>query len=280
MSRDEKNSLHRREVLQQGFALGWALAVSPVTALAQKSATNDVVVQEIRLPTNGGLPIYAAHPKGKGPFPAVIVVQEIFGVHAYIQDVCRRLAREGYLAAAPDLYFRLGDATKISDIPTLRSTMVDKTPQTQVWSDVDATVDWVQTGGRSSPGKLAVTGFCWGGNVTWTYSSHNPKVKAGVAWYGKLSESPGAAPKVTPIDIASTLTVPVLGLYGGKDRGIPAKDVDAMRAALAKGNSGSRIDVYPEAEHGFHADYRPSYHSASAADGWKKMLAWFREHGV
>ena len=281
MSIDEKNHPHRREVLQQGWALGWALAVSPVTAFAQKSASDDVVVKDIRLSVEGGtLPVYTARPKGKGPFPAVLVIQEIFGIHAYIQDVCRRLAREGYLAAAPDLYFRQGDATKIADIATLRSTIVDKTPQTQVWADVDATARWIAKEGGGAPGRLAITGFCWGGNVTWSYAAHNPAVKAGVAWYGKLSETAGPAPKQTPIELAPKLTVPVLGLYGAKDGGIPLKDVEAMRAVLGKGKSGSRIDVYPEADHGFHADYRPSFHAESAADGWKKLLAWFREHGV
>jgi carboxymethylenebutenolidase len=263
------------------WTTGWALSVRPTQSSAPPAGADDVLVES--WPVGVGpdeLPVYVARPKGAGVFPAVLVFQEIFGIHAYVQEVCRRLAREGYVAAAPDFYFRLGDATRVLDIPTLRATLVEKTPQSQVWADADATVRRLESSSCVDPTRLAVTGFCWGGNLTWTYASHNPRVRAGVAWYGKLAETAGPPPKRTPLELASSLTVPILGLYGGKDASIPAADVDAMRAILANGRSGSRIDVYPDADHGFHADYRPSFHREAAEDGWRKMLGWFREHGV
>lgn len=259
----------------------WALSVRPMSSSAPPRDADDVLVESWRVRVGRDeLPVYVARPKDAGIFPAVLVFQEIFGIHAYIQEVCRQLAREGYVAAAPDFYFRLGDATRILDIPTLRATLVEKTPQSQVWADTDATVRRLESTSSVDPSRLAITGFCWGGNLTWTYAAHNPRVRAGVAWYGKLAETAGPPPKRTPLEVASSLTVPILGLYGGKDASIPAADVEAMRAVLAKGQSGSRIDVYPDADHGFHANYRPSFHREAAEDGWRKMLGWFREHGV
>ncbi len=235
----------------------------------------------IKIPTVGGeMPGYWARPKGKGPFPVVLVIQEIFGVHEYIQDVCRRLAKVGYFAVAPSLYFRQGDVTKMTEIPKIISDVVSKVPQDQVMGDLDATLAWLKKNPAANPTRTAITGFCWGGNVTWMYCARNPELKAGVAWYGRLVGEPNAMNKKFPVDIAKDLKVPVLGLYGGKDNGIPQASVDKMKKLLAEGKSGSEIVVYPDAEHAFHADYRPSYHERSAKDAWNQLLAWFKKHGV
>jgi carboxymethylenebutenolidase len=220
-------------------------------------------------------------PQGPGPFPAILVVHEIFGVHEYIQDICRRLAKQGYLAIAPSLYFRQGDVTRMKDIQQIMSQIVSKVPQEQVMSDLDATLDWLNKFSNCDTSRTGIVGFCWGGNVTWMYSNHNSNIKAGVAWYGPLSgEAVLNRPSKNPIQIATTLKVPVLGLYGGKDTRISNKDIKQMRKQLKKGKSNSKIIVYPKADHGFHADYRASYNQKAASDGWKKMLDWFKNHGV
>ena len=206
--------------------------------------------------------------------------QEIFGVHEHIKDVCRRLAKLGFFAVAPELYARQGDVSKLSDINEIVTTVVSKVPDAQVMADLDATVAWAKGTGKANIDKLAITGFCWGGRITWLYAAHNPSVRAGVAWYGPLvGEASDLKPK-HPIDIARSLTVPVLGLYGAADTGIPLDTVDQMRAALNDGKSGSDIVVYPDTPHAFNADYRPSYRKEAAEDGWKRMLEWFRKHGV
>lgn len=271
-------------ISRRGFcttAAGYALAVSPVTAWAVTTPATDLEVQDVKI--NVGkleMPAYVARPKKAGKYPVVIVIHEIFGVHEYIKDVVRRFANAGFYAVAPYLYFRQGDATKIEDIPKLRSEIIDKVVQAEVISDLDATVKWLNDQKAADASKIGITGFCWGGSVTWVYSQHNPKLKAGVAWYGKLVGEPTANVKIFPVEGAAKQTVPVLGLYGGKDKGIPLDTVEKMRAELKKGKSGSEIVVYDNADHGFHADYRPMYDEKAAKEAWDKALAWFKAHGM
>jgi carboxymethylenebutenolidase len=228
------------------------------------------------------VPAYRAAPAGKTGLPVVLVIQEIFGVHEYIADTARRFAKAGYLAIAPSLYARQGDATQYSDVSKLMAELVSKVPDAQVMADLDAAVRWAGANGGDTS-KVGITGFCWGGRITWLYSAHSPSVKAGVAWYGRLV---GASTELTPrhpVDVAARLNGPVLGLYGAADTGIPLDTVDKMKAALATGNAAAKASefvVYPDAPHAFHADYRPSYRQGPAEDGWKRALAWFKTHGV
>jgi len=272
---------NRREFVATALASGFALSVQPVSA--QTIATDDkgLVAGEVKIPTTDGqIPAYRAMPATGGPFPVVLVVQEIFGVHEHIKDLCRRLAKTGYFAVAPELYARQGSVSQLKDVQEILTTVVSKVPDAQVMSDLDATVDWAGATGRADASRLAVTGFCWGGRITWLYCAHNPRVKAGVAWYGRLVGQANALMPKNPIDFAETLRVPVLGLYGAADQGIPLQSVDDMRAALSRGASGSQLVVYPDTPHGFNADYRPSYRKEAAEDGWKRMLAWFEAHGA
>jgi carboxymethylenebutenolidase len=212
-------------------------------------------------------------------FPAVVVVQEIFGVHEHIKDVCRRLAKSGYLAVAPELYARQGDVSRLSEIDEIRK-IVAKVPDAQVMTDLDATVAWVKASGEGNVEKLGITGFCWGGRIVWLYAAHNARVKAGVAWYGRLVGKASELQPAHPLDIAGSLKAPVLGLYGGSDQGIPVETVEQMQQALKAADSPSTIIVYPETPHAFYADYRPNYRKEAAEDGWKRLLAWFKDHGV
>jgi carboxymethylenebutenolidase len=225
------------------------------------------------------VPVYRAAPEGKSGLPVVLVVSEIFGVHAYIADVARRFAKQGYLALAPDLFVRHGDAGKPASVEDLIRDIISKTPDAEVMADLDACVAWAGENGGNLD-KLAITGFCWGGRITWLYAAHNPNVKAGVAWYGKLTGPVNAIHPRHPVDIAAGLTVPVLGLYGERDSGIPLDSVAQMSVALAQGSSGSEFVVYPDAGHAFHADYRPSYVEADARDGFARALAWFKANGA
>lgn len=274
-------SFSRRELIATSMSAGFALAVLPIASWAVTTPSDGLTAGPVSIPAKGGsMPAYRAMPSGKGKFPAIVVVPEIFGIHAYIQDVCRRLAKQGYAAVAPDLFFRQGDPTKLTSIDEIRSKVISKVPQAQVMDDMDATVSWLEHSGSADPAKVGVTGFCWGGNVTWMYASHNPKLKAAAAWYGRLVGDPTPLQPSNPLDIAEGLKVPVLGLYGGKDKGIPLDSIEKTRSVLKKGKSGSEIVVYPDAEHGFHADYRPSYHEKSAKEAWGKMLDWFKKHGL
>lgn len=268
----------RRQALGATAAAGFAVAAGPVAASAIQTDSQGLDAEWVKIPVSDGtIPGYRAKPSGKGPHPVILVVQEIFGVHAWIQDIVRRLAKAGYYAVAPDLYVRQGDATKVTDIPTLRRTIVSQVPDAQVMSDLDATVAFAgKDGGKTE--KLGITGFCWGGTITWLYAAHNPRLDAGVAWYGRLRGDTNELQPAYPLDLASKIKAPVLGLYGGKDRGIPLADVEAMRAALAKAGRKSEISVYPEAEHGFLADYRPSYHPEAAKEAWAAALKWFGAH--
>lgn len=281
MTQDNEYGMTRREFVSAGIGVGFALAVQPISAWAILTSADGLTTRNVQIPTrDGDMPAYMAMPQGKGPFPVALVIHEIFGVHEYIQDVCRRLAKQGYLAICPNLYFRHGDVTKMKDVQKIMSDVVAKTPQQEVMSDLDATVEWLRSEKAADTSRMGITGFCWGGRTTWLYSAHNPHLKAGVAWYGPLTGTPSADQPKNPVDIAAQLKVPVLGLYGGKDNHISQQDIEKMRSALKSGKSGSKIVVYPDAEHGFHADYRPSYNEKAAQDGWDKLLAWFKSHGL
>jgi carboxymethylenebutenolidase len=275
----------RREFIVTSLTAGFALAVQPVAAQTMiHTDTNGLVAGEVKIPVKDGeIPAYRAMPaKGKN-FPVVLVVQEIFGVHEHIKDLCRRFAKTGYFAIAPELYARQGDVSKMQNVRDIVTNVVSKVPDEQVMSDLDAAVEYARKTGKCDARKLAITGFCWGGRIVWLYAAHNPNVRAGAAWYGRLAAGANAPKNPlqpnNPIDFAASLKVPVLGLYAGKDTSI-TKDVDAMRAELQKGTSGSEIIVYPDAEHGFNADYRPSYNERDAKDAWARMLAWFKQHGA
>ncbi|AWI77797.1 carboxymethylenebutenolidase [Parazoarcus communis] len=273
--------LNRRAFITTLTAAGFALAVQPVqasTVINTDSAGLDTGNATVNTAT-GELPLYFARPAGGMKLPTVLVIQEIFGVHEHIRDVCRRLAKQGYLAIAPELYFRQGDPTKLDNVGAILSGIVSKVPDAQVMSDLDACAAWAPGHGGDAA-RLAITGFCWGGRITWLYAAHNPKLRAAVAWYGRLDGAPSELMPKHPLDIAGSLHAPVLGLYGGKDQGIPVVDVDAMRDALKKAGKAGELVVYPDAPHAFNADYRPSYRPTEAADGWKRMLAWFERNGV
>jgi len=271
----------RRGFLKVALGTGFAVAALPVVAQnVIKTDGAGLISGTVMVKVDGqDVPVYASQPEGKTGLPVVLVISEIFGVHEHIADMARRFAKQGYLALAPDLFVRQGDATKAPSMPELMKNIVGKTPDAQVMSDLDAVVAWArQNGGDTS--RLGITGFCWGGRVTWLYAAHNPAVKAGVAWYGRLVGESTAITPQHPVDLAPTLTVPVLGLYGGKDTGIPQESIEKMKAALAKGASKSEFVVYPDSGHAFNADYRPSYVAADAKDGYARCLAWFKAHGV
>jgi len=275
----------RRRFIVTSLAAGFALAVRPVAGQTVITTdTQGLVAGEVKIPVGDGeMPAYRAMPlKGKN-FPVVLVVQEIFGVHEHIKDVCRRFAKLGHMAIAPSLYARQGDTTQIADMTKVME-VVSKVPDAQVMSDLDATVAYAKTTGKGNTKKLGITGFCWGGRIVWLYAAHNPALDAGVAWYGRLVARPGQpanplTPK-QPVDVAAFLKAPVLGLYGAKDRGIPLESIEQMREALKKSKKKSEIIVYPEADHGFHADYRPSYNKQAAEDGWQRLQAWFKKYGA
>ena len=262
------------------LAAGFALAVQPVTAQTIHTDTGGLMAGEVQIPTaEGTIPGYRAMPSKGKTFPVVLVVQEIFGVHEHIKDVCRRFAKQGYLAIAPELYARQGDVSKLADISQIMP-IVAKVPDEQVMTDLDAAVIWAENSGHGDVSRLGITGFCWGGRIVWLYAAHNPALKAGVAWYGRLVGQPAPLHPQNPTDLAAQIKAPVLGLYGGQDQGITQDSIEAMRAALKAANSPSEIVVYPDAGHGFHADYRPSYNAKDAADGDQKMYAWLKSHGV
>lgn len=271
----------RKFIIVSTLTAGFALAVHPISAQVITTDTKGLVAGEVKIPVKDGeIPAYRAMPATGKNFPTVLVLHEIFGVHEHIQDICRRFAKLGYLAIAPELFARQGDVSQLSDIQEIRSKVVSKVPDAQVMSDLDATVAWAASSAKGNINNLGITGFCWGGRIVWLYAAHNPKVKAGVAWYGRLvGESTPLTPK-HPVDIAAQLKVPVLGLYGGNDNGIPVETVEEMRKALEAGDSDSEIIVYPDTPHAFFADYRPSYRKEQAEDGWKRLQAWFKKNDV
>jgi carboxymethylenebutenolidase len=274
----------RRAFVRAGVGTGFAAAVLPT--MAQTTVTTDangLAVGEATIPVGEfKMPAYVARPEGKAGAPVVLVVSEIFGVHEHIADVARRFAKQGYFAIAPELFVRQGDPMSYGEIAKLIAEVVSKVPDAQVMGDLDAAVAWARQQGADTS-RLGVTGFCWGGRITWLYAAHNPAVKAGVAWYGRLVGESTALQPNHPVDLAGKLLAPVLGLYGAADSGIPLDTVDKMKAALGQGSAAARRSqfvVYPDAPHAFHADYRPSYRKQPAEDGWKRCLEWFRSHGV
>jgi carboxymethylenebutenolidase len=274
----------RRQVLVQSLSTGFALAVTPVAASALTTDSDGLTAGEIKIATGAGdLPGYRARPlKPKGKLPVVLVVHEIFGVHEHIKDVCRRFAKAGYYAIAPELFARQGDVSKLSDTKEIFSKVVSKVPDTQVFADLNASVAFAKKDPHADVSKLAVTGFCWGGRITWLYAAQQPALKAAVAWYGKITGEKDELHPRFPADVVTTLKAPVLGLYGAKDQGIPVDTVQQQAQALAASSNAaakaSRIHIYPEAGHAFLADYRASFHQESAEDGWKRMLDWFKTH--
>jgi carboxymethylenebutenolidase len=275
-----KPAVTRREFLVTALAAGFAAAVAPVAGQTLITTdTKGLVAGAVKIPVpNGLLPAYRAMPERGNAFPIVLVVQEVFGVHEHIRDVCRRLARLGYLALAPELYARQGDVSTMKDINDIRA-VVDKVPDAQVMRDLDTTAAWAAKNGGDAK-RLAITGFCWGGRIVWLYAAHNPVLKAGIAWYGRVSGTSDALHPMHPLDIAPSIKAPVLGLYGGADEGIPVETLEMLQDELRKSGSKSEIVIYPDAPHAFHADYRPSYRQAPAQDGWRRLQAWLKQHGV
>ena len=271
----------RRTFLKTALGTGFAAAVLPVCAQTMiKTDSAGLTAGEVAITVNGQrVPAYRAQPEGKTNLPVVIVVSEIFGVHEHIADIARRFAKLGYLAIAPDFFIRQGNPMAYTSIAELQKDIIAKTPDEQVMGDIDAYVKWAgENGGDIS--RLGINGFCWGGRIVWLYSAHNPKVKAGAAWYGRIVGDKSALFPQHPIDIAPSLKVPVIGLYGGKDQGIPVATVEQMKEALQKAGNKSEFHVYPNSGHAFNADYRPSYVEADAKDAWTQVVAWFKGHGV
>jgi carboxymethylenebutenolidase len=275
--------LSRRSFVRTGLAAGFALAVQPIAEATIHTDDAGLVAGEVQIKGADGFtfPAYQAYPVKHGKtFPVVVVIHEIFGVHEHIKDVCRRFAKRGYLAIAPELFARQGDVSKVPDVQSIIQTVVSKVPDAQVASDLDAVVAFVKTEGKADVRRLAVCGFCWGGRQAWLYCAHNPAVKAGGAWYGPLGGTPNPLQPKTVPEAVVDLTVPVLGQYGGQDRSIPESALAELRGILAKGKSGSEIVVYPDAGHGFNADYRPSYNEKDAKAAFTRLLGWYRAHGV
>ena len=278
----------RRTALKAALGVGYAAAALPIMAqTAVKTSSEGLKTGETTFEVNGfKVPAFYAAPAGKTNLPVILVIQEIFGVHEYIADTARRIAQAGYLAIAPELFARQGDASNYNEMAKLMSEVVAKVPDEQVMADLDGAVKWAAANG-GNPAKVGITGFCWGGRITWLYAAQSSNVKAGVAWYGRLVGTPSALTPKHPLELASGLRSPVLGLYGGQDSGIPVATVEQMKVALAdaagKGNAAAKVSefvVYPDAPHAFHADYRPSYRKDAAEDGFKRAMAWFKAHGV
>ena len=274
-------AINRRGFAMTSLATGFALAVQPVAATVIATDANGLEAGEVKIPVaDGQMPAYRAMPAKGTKLGTILIAHEIFGVHEWIKDICRRFAKAGYLVVAPDLYARYGDATKIADFKVLIETIVRKAGDDQVLSDLDATAKWAASNGGDAA-RLGVTGFCWGGRVTWMYTAHNPDIKAGVAWYGSMTKHPNDTRPTHPIDLADKMKGRVLGLYSELDKGITVAEVDEMRAKLkAVGDTKCEIDVFTGADHGFLADYRPSYNEAAAKEAWPKALGWFKAHGV
>lgn len=274
--------LSRRAFAATTLGVGFALAVQPIQAQTViTTSAEGLTAGTVQIPVAGGaLPAYRAKPATGSNFPTVMVCPEIFGVHEHIADVCRRLARLGYQAIAPEIFFRAGDVRAMADVQTIMRTAVLATPDAQLMSDFDAVAAWAPSDGGDA-NRLAMTGFCWGGRVVWLHAAHSTRLKAGVAWYGPLANAnPGPNQPRWPLQLAGEMRAPVLGLYGGADPGIPNEQQDQMRAALRAANKTFEIVTYPDVPHGFNADYRPSYRAEPAQDGWRRMQAWFRQHGA
>jgi carboxymethylenebutenolidase len=280
LSMQSSLEISRRGFVVTSLAAGFALAVQPVSGQTITTDTKGLEAGEVKIPAKGGdMVAYRAMPDKGGPFPVILVVEEIFGVHEHIKDLCRRLAKVGYLAIAPELFARQGDVTKYTEIPKIISEVVSKVPDEQVMGDLDAAVDWAKKN-KGDTAKLGITGFCWGGRIVWLYTAHSKQLKAGVAWYGRLVGNATKEQPKYPLDLAGSLNAPVLGLYGAADTGIPVESVEKMRKALKDAGKTAEIVLYPDTPHAFNADYRPSYRKDKAEDGWKRMLDWFKKYGV
>jgi carboxymethylenebutenolidase len=273
--------LSRRGFCMTGLIAGYTAAITPVAAQAIRTDPAGLEAGEVKISVSDGeMPAYRAMPQGAGPFPTVLVIEEIFGVHEYIKDICRRLAKLGYLAVAPELYARQGDLTTMTDVQQIIRDVISKAPDRQIMSDLDATARWAVASSKGDGARLGVTGYCRGGRNTWLYAAHNRDLKAAVAWYGPLGGNKTEIQPQTPADVVGQLNCPVLGLYGAADTGIPVADVERQREAARAAGKTVDIVIYPDTPHGFHADYRPTYRPDQAADGWDRMLGWFKTYGV
>ncbi|HEX7931543.1 MAG TPA: dienelactone hydrolase family protein [Paraburkholderia sp.] len=274
---------NRRTFIKAALGTGFAAAVLPVSAQTIHTDSEGLEAGEIAVHSGDTLvPAYRAQPQGKTQLPVIIVIHEAFGVHEHIADVCRRFAKLGYLAIAPDLFVRQGDPMSLPTIQQISQQILSKVKDEEALADIDATVAWAgEHGGDLN--RLGVNGFCWGGRITWLYAEHNPRLKTAVAWYGHLVGDHTAAAPANPIDRVDDLHAPVLGLYGLQDKSIPQASIEQMKQAIAHGPQvarGSQFVVYGDAGHAFFADYRPSYKRADAEDGWRRALVWFKQHGV
>jgi carboxymethylenebutenolidase len=275
-----RTSWSRRGFVMTSLITGFALSAGPISAQTITTDTNGLTAGEVKVPAKDGeMPAYRAMPDKGGPFPTVLVIQEVFGVHEHIKDLCRRLAKAGYFAIAPELYARQGDPSKYTDTQKLVAEVVVKVPTDQVMADLDATAAYAKSSGKADIAKLAVTGFCWGGFATWMYAAHNPNLKAAAAWYGSDRKISELQPK-NPADIAGQVKCPVLAFYGGQDQSIPKETIEKRQEACKAAGKTCEVKIYPDAPHGFNADYRPSYRADDAKDAWNRMLAWFKQHGV
>ncbi len=271
----------RRALVKASLSVGFCAAVTPVWAQTITTSAEGLSAGEVKIPAgDADIPAYRAMPEGGGPFPTIVVVHEIFGVHEHIKDVCRRWAKLGYYAIAPELFARQGDAAKEADIHKLSADIIAKTPDAEVASDLDATLRFAKASGAADLARAAIVGFCWGGRQVWLYAAHNPSLKAAVAWYGPLAYPVSDLRPKNPPDVVSELKVPVLGLYGGVDKAIPRDQIEAMRSKLAAAGGASKIIVYDDAGHAFYADSRPSYVKADAEASWKEATEWLKAHGV
>lgn len=274
-------AIDRRDFIKGALAAGFATAVLPISAQTIHTDSMDLSVGEVTIPTaDGSIPAYFAMPSQGKNLGLVLVVHEIFGVHEHIKDICRRFAKAGYYAIAPDLFVRQGDVSSISTIADIQKNVTSKVPDAQVMSDLDACVAYASNLSSVNPTKLTITGFCWDGRITWLYCAHNPNVKAAAAWYGRLEGNASELTPKHPIDLVAKIDTPVLGLYGAADTGISVESVERMQKALATAHKKSQILLYPDVPHAFNADYRPSYREAAAKDAWGKLLAWFKNNGV
>ena len=273
--------ISRRTFMMTSLAIGFAIASKPIMAQAIFTDDAGLIAGEVSIPTaDGKIPAYYAMPKKGKNLPIILVVQEIFGVHEHIKDVCRRFAKLGYYAIAPEMFARQGDVSNMTDIGEILSKVVAKVPDNQVFADLDATVAFVKSTGKANVEKLATVGFCWGGRTVWLYAAHNPAVKTGVAYYGLLNGMKSDIKANDPVDIASTIKSPILGLYASQDIFIKPEIIEQMQAELEKSGSQSEIVVFPGVNHGFYADYRPSYNKTAADYSWQLTRNWLKKHGV
>ena len=273
--------LSRRGFVMTSLMTGLTLAVAPVEAGVIHTDAEGIEAGEVAIPTGDGpMPGYRAVPTGTGPFPVILVVEEIFGVHEYIKDICRRLAKLGYCAVAPELYARQGDLSTMTDVKQIIAEVISKTPDAQWIADLDAAAAYAGSSAKGDLGRLGAMGWCRGGRAVWLYDAHRTDLKAAVAWYGPVGGERTAIQPRTAGDVAGELHAPLLGLYGAADTGIPVPAVEEARDRAKAAGKSVEIVVFPDAPHGFHADYRPSYREAAAVEGWARALAFLKAHGV